>query len=101
MDSEKYLELTGGLIMNLQGVETVLRYFLVVREGQSVDFPKPGDKYADETFATNWQSLDPFIDTYNAGLSVGERRLYEVDREIVCIRDAFAHGKVLTLRGFQ
>jgi hypothetical protein len=100
MDSEKYLKLTGGLIMNLQGAETVLRYFLVVREGQSVDFPKPGDRYADETFATNWQFLGPLIDTYNTGLSVEERRLYEVDREIVRIRDAFAHGRVLTREGF-
>lgn len=100
MDEKKYLELTGGLILNLQGVETLLRYFLVVRSGQPTSFPEPGSAYADETFATAWIFLGGLVDQYNDCLSDEEKRLYGVDRQIVRIRDAFAHGRIVTREAF-
>jgi 3-oxoacyl-[acyl-carrier-protein] synthase III len=100
MDAEKHLELTGGLMMNLQAVETLLRYFLVLREGQSTAFPKVGDTQADETFATNYTSLGELIDVYNVGLTAEEAHRFKVDRQIVHIRDAFAHGRLVTEKEF-
>jgi hypothetical protein len=100
MNSEKHLRLTGGLIMNLQAAETVLRYFLVLQEGQSKDFPRIGDTHAEETFATNYMSLGYIIDIYNRGLDEVETLLYTVDRGIVHIRDAFAHGRLVTEADF-
>ena len=100
MDSEKHLQLTGGLVMNLQAVETLLRFFLVLREGQSTEFPKPGDTHAVETFATTFKSLGDLINLYNDGLKAEERIAYAVDRLIVRIRDAFAHGRLVTTTDF-
>ena len=54
--------------MNLQAAETVLRYLVVLQEGQSKGFPKIGDTHAEETFATNYISLGYIIDIYNRGL---------------------------------
>jgi hypothetical protein len=100
LDSEKHLRLTGGLIMNLQAVETLVRYFLVLREGQPVDFPKPGDTHAIDTYATTFASLGYLVDTYNDGLTPEEKSNYTVDRQIVHIRDAFAHGRLVTVDAF-
>jgi hypothetical protein len=100
LDSEKHLRLTGGLIMNLQAVETVLRYFLVLQKGETHEFPKIGDTCVQETFATNYMSLGFIIDVYNNGLDKVEAPLYTVDRGIVQIRDAFAHGRLVTRNNF-
>jgi hypothetical protein len=95
-----HLRLTGGLIMNLQAIETLVRFFLVLREGQPIDFPKPGDTQATETFATNFASLGSLIDSYNDNLSNEEKRRFSIDRQIVHIRDAFAHGRLVTVEEF-
>ena len=89
-----------GRMMNLQAVETLLRYFLVLREGQSTAFPKVGDTQADETFATNYTSLGELIDVYNVGLTAEEAHRFKVDTQIVHIRDAFAHGRLVTEKEF-
>jgi hypothetical protein len=85
----------GGLLTNLQALETALRYFLLRRSRQDPQFPKVGDTAASETYLTNYMSLGYLIDEYNKDLGDSEKK-FEVAKTVVDIRDAFAHGRLLT-----
>src|ERR1035437_5409041 len=88
-------QLVGAIITNLQALETHLRYFLLKAHGQVVAFPKPGDKEVAHNYLTNRKSLNVLIDEYNAGLRQGEDG-FAVDRFVVGVRDAIAHGRLVT-----
>jgi hypothetical protein len=80
--------------MNLQALETVLRYFLLRVSRQDPHFPKVDDADAAETALTNYTSLDFLIDQYNKELTEPEKK-FNVDKTVVTIRDAIAHGRLL------
>ena len=60
------------------------------------EVPKTGDLEVDENYLTNFRAFGPLIDRYNATLTVEERTQYAVNTSHVRIRDAFAHGRLLS-----
>jgi hypothetical protein len=96
MKAEEHTRGVGAIITNLQALETVLRYFLARRHEQNIQFPKVGDEEAAENYLTRWVGLDKLAKSYNGALMDNEAK-FKVDREeVVRIRDAFAHGRLLT-----
>jgi hypothetical protein len=85
----------GCIVTNLQALETILRYFLLRLHGQQVQFPKVGDATAAKTYLTNFMSLGALVDEFNKALKPAESK-FKVDRQVVTIRDAIAHGRLLT-----
>jgi hypothetical protein len=97
MKDEEHTTGVGNIVTNLQALESVLRGFLVERFGQCAGFPKIGDKLACRNYLTSWISLGDLIDDYYASLSENEKQ-YSIDKTVVTIRDALAHGR-LFVRG--
>jgi hypothetical protein len=95
LDWKEHTHQVGCIITNFQALETVLRRFLLEVHGQQMEFPKPGDKDAKATYLTNWLSLDALVRLYNESLADSEKD-FAVDKSIILIRDAFAHGRLLT-----
>jgi hypothetical protein len=95
LEAKEHTEGVGTIVTNLQALETVLRYFLLRLHGEEVSFPKVGDRKAKITQLTRWVSLGPLIKEYNSALKQEEKK-YCVDTTVVRIRDAFAHGRLLT-----
>lgn len=96
MTHEEHAKCVGAIITNLQTLETVIRIFLAAVNGQSWAMPKTGDLEVDENYLTNFRAFGPLIDRYNATLTVEERTQYAVNTSHVRIRDAFAHGRLLS-----
>jgi hypothetical protein len=95
MDWKDHMHQVGGIVTNPQALETVLRYFLLRLNGQKLEFPKPGDADAAENMLTSYEFLGELADSYNNALKDTEKQ-FAVNREVVTIRDAFAHGRLLT-----
>jgi hypothetical protein len=95
MEPEEHCQLIGAILMNFQALETVLRCFLLKAHHQPVAFPEPGDTKVAHNYLTNWKSLNELIDEYNRGLKNGEGQ-YSLDRSVVAVRDAIAHGRLVT-----
>lgn len=93
---DKHLNGTGAIVMNLQALELHIRYFLLRRHNQLMAFPNEGDKTVAENYVTNYMSLGELVDEFNGTLSDEELEKYSVDREAVRIRDALAHGRLVT-----
>ena len=70
--------------------------FLGEVNNQNLEMPTPTTKELPETYITNYMSLDELLTKYNACLSTAEQNHY-VDKAVVKIRDAFAHGRVFSL----
>jgi hypothetical protein len=95
LEMKEHTHGVGSIITNLQALETVLRYFLMRLRNQEPDFPKIGDPDAKKTYLTRWISLGTLIRNYNHSLDEQEQR-YKLDGNVVGIRDAFAHGRLVT-----
>jgi hypothetical protein len=95
VEAKDHTQWVGAIVTNLQALETVLRYFLLIRRGEKPQFPKPGDQDAAKTYLTCFLSLGTLIKTYNKALDDTEKQ-FKVDRTVVRIRDSFAHGRLLT-----
>ena len=85
----------GCIVTNLQALETVLRYFLLRLHNQEAQFPKAGDPDASVTYLTKYAFLGQLVDEYNRVLGEAEKQ-FEVDTTVIDIRDAIAHGRLLT-----
>jgi hypothetical protein len=96
LTAEKHLSGTGAIVMNLQALELHIRYFLLRKNNQLMAFPKEGDKTVAENYVTNYLSLGDLVDEFNGALSNEESKKFSVDREAVRIRDAIAHGRLVT-----
>jgi hypothetical protein len=83
-------------MLNLQALESHLRYFLARLHKQDIAFPKVGDTSVTENYMTNFMSLGDLVDEYNASLSGEEASKFAVDRNAVKVRDAIAHGRLVT-----
>jgi hypothetical protein len=97
LKAEDHTQWVGGIVTNLQALETVIRYFLLRRRKEEVQFPEVGDRDAKKTYLTRFLSLGTLIKTYNKTLHEAEKK-FKVDKEVVRIRDAFAHGRLLTTK---
>ena len=95
MDVKEHTQGVGTVITNLQALETVLRYFLLRMKKQEAHFPKPGDRKTKKTYLTRSITLQNLIRNYNGALDDDEGK-YAVDKDMVRIRNAFAHGRLLT-----
>jgi hypothetical protein len=94
MDVNEYNQLIGAIVTNLQALESVLRYFLMRRKAKEVEFPRIGAAEAIENALTNYTFLGVLIDQFNNSLSLDEQH-FKVDRQVVEIKDAIAHGRLL------
>lgn len=98
---EEYARDLGALLMNFQALEYLLRAYLYEHEGAAFDeLPagidwysvKPGDELPVNAL-TSFESLGQLIDRYN-GMVAGHAPQDVVDRSVVELRDALAHGRV-------
>ena len=94
MDVNEYTQLIGAIVTNLQALESVLRYFSMGHKAKEVEFPKIGTAEATENALTSYTFLSVLIDQFNNSLMPGEQH-FKVDRQVVEIRDAIAHGRLL------
>jgi len=86
----------GAIIMNLQALETVIRFFFFRKNGEQHPFPKRcGDRYVPSTSLTNYCQLRKWVRKFNSGLSQEERPKYAISEDIVEMRDAIAHGRLV------
>lgn len=100
MTDEKHFQSLGKLLGNYHTLEFVLRVFLYHQPGAtSTGVPHGTDIYSfpvgtelDSCAITNFDSLGELIDKYNAEMQ--RRHLLKIDRTLVEIRDALAHGRV-------
>jgi hypothetical protein len=95
LKTEEHTQWVGAIVTNLQALETVLRYFLATLRNEVVEFPKPGDQTAKFSYLTWHTSLGKLIRTFNEALAEAEKK-FEVDIGVVHIRDAIAHGRLVT-----
>lgn len=97
MKAEDHTQWVGGIVTNLQALETVLRYFLAKLRNEVEEFPKPSDQTAKFSYLTRHTSLGKLIRTFNGVLGEAEKK-FEVDIGVVHIRDAIAHGRLVTTK---
>jgi hypothetical protein len=95
LEATEHTQGIGGIVTNLLALETVLRYFLLKLNGEEVQFPNVGDREAKITSLTRFASLTTLLKEYHAALSETEKQ-YAVDTSVIRIRNAFAHGRLLT-----
>lgn len=103
MESEEHARLVGRLVGNLQSLEFAIRAYLYERaepphtplpSGQTLDSLKTGDVVPVNAL-TDYSSLGQLIERYNKLIEKTHPEL-QVDRSLVSIRDALAHGRVST-----
>jgi hypothetical protein len=93
----------GKLLVNFQSLEFALRAFLWENERDieqnsstyqelKLNKLKEGDMVAEDAF-TNYDSLNVLIDKYNQNPKISSAGL-TIDKSVVSIRDAIAHGRV-------
>jgi hypothetical protein len=95
--AEEHTQGVGAIVTNLQALETVLRYFLAKLNKEDVQFPKVGDKLVKLSYLTRFVSLGKLIKTCNEALDETEKA-FEADSGVVHIRDAIAHGRLVTTK---
>lgn len=95
MEAKEHTQGVGAIVTNLQALETVLRYFLLKLNGERTEFPNAGDRKTKITYLTRYVSLGDLIKEYNKALAETEKK-FAVDTTVVLVRDAFAHGRLLT-----
>jgi hypothetical protein len=98
LKAEDHTQWVGAIVTNLAALETVLRRFLVEARRQNAPFPRPGDQDAKKSYLTSYLSLDEIIKKYRNTLRDDEAK-FRVDTKVVGIRDAFAHGRMVTESG--
>jgi hypothetical protein len=98
MTFDEHYEGVGRIVGNLQSLELVLRLFLYEEKAEEGQLPQPGDTTVRETWLTNYKSLGEVVSAYNAKLTKDEMPRFVVDNTVVAVRDALAHGRVVSLK---
>jgi hypothetical protein len=93
MTLEEHTLNLGKLMVNLHSLEFCLRVFLCEAKKELVEFPAHGQIQVSETHLTNYDFLGRLIDSYNTIVSPNAPDL-TVDKGVVTLRDAIAHGRV-------
>jgi hypothetical protein len=95
VEVKDHTQLVGAIITNLQALETVLRYHSMGPKARDVQFPTVGAADAVENDLTSYVSLGKLVKRFNNSLKPEEQQ-FKVDSQVVVIRDAFAHGRLIT-----
>ena len=95
-DFRRRSEQIGTLVGWIQSLEFNLRYWLLRAGNFPLEFPDHVGQKVQKTPMTDYRSLGQLIAAYNGQLSEVESK-YRLSTEIVAIRDAVAHGRVLAL----
>jgi hypothetical protein len=98
VDYDKYAANLGKIVANLHALEFSIRIFMCDIHRENYTLPHAGDTMVPLSHLTNFDTLGQLIQKYNACLLPNERQ-YEVDPEIVGIRDAIAHGRAVGIQG--
>jgi hypothetical protein len=93
--AEDHTKGVGAIVTNLQALETVLRYFLAKMNNEDIQFPKVRDKLVRLSYLTRFISLGKLIKTYNETLR-NEEKKFAIGANVVHVRDAIAHGRLVT-----
>jgi hypothetical protein len=94
MDHNDHVAGVGAIVTNLQALETSLRFFLGRRYNQDLEFPKPADTSARQSYLTAFAPLGELIEDYNKSLTSAEEH-FKIDFDAVRLRDALAHGRLV------
>ena len=97
MDDNESSRLMGAIKMNLLGLETLLRSFLLKYSGDTATYKlfdlEDGDEISEDEF-TNFDTLRQLISKYNQRIP---NQKYMLDKtNILLLRDALAHGRALS-----
>lgn len=102
-DEEKHARSVGALIVNLQSLEFLLRGFLSTVHDADPSGLLPGmprdltsltiGQSVPENHMTNYDGLESLVDKYNTYMS-GKNPSLLLDKQVVVLRDALAHGRV-------
>jgi len=86
----------GAIVMNLQALETTLRFFFFRKNGEKSAFrdAKKGEFVPGSSLVSHKQ-LRKWIRQYNSCLTKEEFAEYSITEDIVEVRDALAHGRLL------
>lgn len=95
MTWQRYNELVGGIVMNLQAFETTVRFYFFRKNDESNPFPKLGAEEAPSSSLTAYVELGKWVRRFDSNLSKEELPKYEISNQVVEIRDAFAHGRLV------
>ena len=95
MTLEEHTLNLGKLIVNLHSLEFSLRVFLCEAHKESFLIPNIGQKSVTETHLTNYDSLGQLIGKYNEIVTSANAQ-FLVDTSVVELRDAIAHGRVMS-----
>lgn len=85
----------GAIVMNLQALETAIRFFFFRKNGEINPFPKPGVEEAPSSSLTAYRELGKWIRKFNSGLTKNELPKFSISGDVVEIRDAIAHGRLI------
>jgi hypothetical protein len=85
----------GAIVMNLQALETTIRFFFFRKNSEMEPFPKAcGPTEVPSTSLTTYCQLRKWIRKYNSALSKQESE-FAISEESAEIRDAIAHGRLI------
>ena len=80
---DEFNKRVGGIVMNLQAIETMIRFFFFRKNAEQAPFPKEcGDDYVPSTSLTTYCQLRKWIRRYNSALTKEER-----ERSILFLRN--------------
>jgi hypothetical protein len=100
MTEDEYAKKLGRLIANLNSLEFILRAFLQnLPSAKPLELPNGKDIYSfpagtelPESEITNYDTLEKLIEKFN--VFANQRGFIEIDKRIIEIRNALAHGRV-------
>lgn len=95
MTLDEHASNLGKLVNNLQSLELLIRVYLGEHNGEILNIPSAADSMVPETHVTNYDSLNQLIDKFNATVPAARPDL-AIDKRAVELRDALAHGRVLS-----
>jgi hypothetical protein len=73
---DEFTKRVGGIVMNLQAIETMIRFFFFRKNSEQEPFPKEcGDDYVPSTSLTTYCQLRKWIRKYNSALTKEEREV--------------------------
>ena len=87
----------GAIVMNLQAIETTIRFFFFRKNAEQEPFPKNcgEEDYVPSTSFTTYCQLRKWIRRYNSNLTKEERLKFEVSEDNAEIRHTIAHGRLI------
>ena len=94
---DDYNKSIGAVVMNLQALKSAIRYFFFRKNEEKNPFPKAkkGEIVPSSSLVTH-QQLRKWIRIYNSCLSSEEVTKYFISEDILEVRDALAHGRLVT-----